>query len=390
MNASQVPEWDGGPVADSGSTGDPEQPAYVTGEPALWGEALPWAEGVGVHDLSGDGRTGRVGESEYETGSTDHGEASSGFSGEAGFSGVPAPHEHLESQTAPMGTFPVVPVAATPMVAHGEQSSVVQLSASVVSAADPDVGSAGKQRKRRRNRRLAIAAAVACTGLVVVSVGVVTQHKGGGKPYAAPAGDATGAGSVKGTSAAHSVRPGATPSGSPSPSADIPAATESGSVISASPSMSGTASSGASRKPSVPHAPSETHPMTIEPTTEPSTKPTASSTVSPASRSIYATAVLDPGQSVTWGKGTLAMTSGGNLIVTDERGVTRWATHTSGSNLQTVFQDDGCLAIYDPEGNVMWSSYTNGNPGAVLVMTASGNIQIQLGGTSLWQTGTGH
>ncbi|MFE4756086.1 hypothetical protein ACFRFU_45130 [Streptomyces sp. NPDC056704] len=130
--------------------------------------------------------------------------------------------------------------------------------------------------------------------------------------------------------------------------------------------------------------------MTTEPTTEPTGKPTASSTASQASHTIYATAVLHPGQSVTWGKGTLAMTSGGNLIVTDERGVTRWATHTSGSNLQTVFQDDGCLAIYDPDGNVMWSSYTNGNPGAVLVMTASGNVQIQIGGTSLWQTGTGH
>ncbi|MFH9089703.1 hypothetical protein [Streptomyces sp. NPDC017673] len=105
---------------------------------------------------------------------------------------------------------------------------------------------------------------------------------------------------------------------------------------------------------------------------------------------VQATAVLNPGQSVAGGKATLAMTGGGDLVVTDERGVTRWASHTSGSDLQTVFQDDGCMAIYDPQGTVHWSSYTNGHPGAVLVITPDGNVQIKLGDSVLWQTGTGH
>jgi hypothetical protein len=83
------------------------------------------------------------------------------------------------------------------------------------------------------------------------------------------------------------------------------------------------------------------------------------------------------------------MTSDGNLTVIDDSGVTRWATHTSGTDLQAVFQNDGCLAVYDPNGNVQWSSYTNGNPGAVLVMTANGNVEIRLGITVLWQTDTG-
>ncbi|WP_318219085.1 hypothetical protein [Streptomyces sp. SCL15-6] len=118
-------------------------------------------------------------------------------------------------------------------------------------------------------------------------------------------------------------------------------------------------------------------------------KPVPGSGTSQKPHIIESTAVLDPGQSVTWGKGTLAMTSDGNLTVIDDSGVTRWATHTSGTDLQAVFQNDGCLAVYDPNGNVQWSSYTNGNPGAVLVMTANGNVEIRLGTTLLWQTGTG-
>ncbi|MFJ3762784.1 hypothetical protein [Streptomyces sp. NPDC090080] len=77
-------------------------------------------------------------------------------------------------------------------------------------------------------------------------------------------------------------------------------------------------------------------------------------------------------------------------MVTDERGATRWASHTSGSGLQTVFQNDGLMAIYDSQGNVQWSSNTNGHPGAVLEITADGNVRIKLSGTVLWQTGTGH
>lgn len=106
MNASQVPERDGGPVADSGSTGDPEQSAYVTGEPALWGEALPWAERVGVHDLSDDGRTGLAGDSEYQTGSPDHGEVPSGFSGRPDSAGYPRLMSTSRARPRPWGRSP--------------------------------------------------------------------------------------------------------------------------------------------------------------------------------------------------------------------------------------------------------------------------------------------
>lgn len=105
---------------------------------------------------------------------------------------------------------------------------------------------------------------------------------------------------------------------------------------------------------------------------------------------IQATRVIRPGQSVPYGRATLAMTPSGDLVVTDERNVTRWSAHTAGSDLQTVFQDDGLLAVYDPHGDVHWSSHTNGHPGAVLVITYDGNVQIRLEDTVLWQTGTGH
>ncbi|MFB7780989.1 hypothetical protein [Streptomyces bauhiniae] len=105
---------------------------------------------------------------------------------------------------------------------------------------------------------------------------------------------------------------------------------------------------------------------------------------------IQAPAVINPGQSMTWGNGTLAMTTGGNLVVKDEKGTTRWATHTSGVDCQTALQGDGNFVLYDKEGNALWWSGTMGHPGAVLVLTPDGNVEIQADGTTLWQTGTGH
>ncbi|MFF0050797.1 hypothetical protein [Streptomyces sp. NPDC005498] len=105
---------------------------------------------------------------------------------------------------------------------------------------------------------------------------------------------------------------------------------------------------------------------------------------------IRATAVLGPGRSVRGGKATLTMTSGGDLVVTDERGATRWSSHTVGTGFQAVFQDDGNLAVYNPGGDVQWSSRTDGHPGAALMLMPDGNVRIQQGGSVLWQTGTGH
>ncbi|MEU3519875.1 hypothetical protein ABZ770_32170 [Streptomyces sp. NPDC006654] len=119
-------------------------------------------------------------------------------------------------------------------------------------------------------------------------------------------------------------------------------------------------------------------------------KPTVTPSAVAAPYVIHATAVLTRDQSISWGKGTLSMTSGGDLELTDEKGGVRWATHTSGSDLRTYFQDDGLLAVYDARYDVKWSSHTDGNPGADLIMTADGNLQIQLNGAVLWQTGTGH
>lgn len=231
---------------------------------------------------------------------------------------------------------------------------------------------------------MALGAGLVGTGTVAFAMIVATQHSGDGRPAAASVVRAETGEPASDSPGGHAPKASSSPGRSPSSAPDSPTPAGGGTSLSASPfpgATSAPATSVDDAHSSRPHtAPPAATPR--EPTTTPA--PTR------APKVIRATAVLNPGQSVPWGKATLAMTPGGDLVVTDEHGVTRWASHTSGSDLQTVFQDDGCMAIYDPGGNVHWSSYTNGHPGAVLVITGNGNVEIKLGDSVLWQTGTGH
>jgi hypothetical protein len=51
-------------------------------------------------------------------------------------------------------------------------------------------------------------------------------------------------------------------------------------------------------------------------------------------------------------------------------------------------QNDGHLVLYDAGNGTAWSSGTAGNPGAVLILRADGNMVISLNGRTLFQTRT--
>ncbi|MFG2884046.1 hypothetical protein ACGFYV_17410 [Streptomyces sp. NPDC048297] len=346
MNVSQVPQpGDSAPRPGTGDgPNDPKGPkahARADGDSVLWGEELPWVDDV---------------------------------SGSVGASST-APHAPLDRPAADPGTSARQQHPAT-AAEGGDQPSA-------------NVSAAAESRRRGLRRPAAIAATVTGIGAIAVAVALATQHGAGNRADATPAGRAEV--HANATGAAPGALGAAAPDTSPSPhhgasSASAgPAPDGSESALSASPSpgtTSAPAATGHDARSTAPHTPRPTHPMPQ--------KPSATATTAESPYVIQATAVLTPGQSVTWGKARLAMTSDGNLVVTDERGVTRWASHTSGSGLQTVFQDDGCMAIYDAQGTVQWSSYTNGHPGAVLEIMPDGNVRIRLGDTVLWQTGTGH
>lgn len=339
MNVSQVPQP--GDSALNRGTGDgPKAHARTDGEAVLWSEDLPWVDDV----------SGAVGASPA------------------------APYGPLDQPVDVSGTSSQRPRPTTE-AGRGDQASAH--------------ASPATQSRRRRRRPIAVGATVTGIGAIAVAVALATQHSGGSRAEATPAGRAEVHADVSGAaSGAHGVpAPGTPPSqGHDSSSASASTAPDGGeSALSTSPSpgtTSAPATTGRDARSVEPHTPQSTHPMPQE--------PSATATTAAAPYVIQATAVLNPGQSVAWGKARLAMTSDGNLVVTDERGVTRWASHTSGADLQTVFQDDGLLAIYDSQGTVHWSSNTNGHPGAVLEITPDGNVRIRLGDTVLWQTGTGH
>ncbi|MGW7648279.1 hypothetical protein [Streptomyces bobili] len=110
-----------------------------------------------------------------------------------------------------------------------------------------------------------------------------------------------------------------------------------------------------------------------------------------STRVVRATTVLVPGNSVASDRMRLTMRADGNLVISDEDGVTRWSSHTSGRGARAVFQADGHLVVYTVDGQTAWSSGTAGNDGAELVLQADGNVTIlSASGTVLWSAGTQH
>lgn len=63
----------------------------------------------------------------------------------------------------------------------------------------------------------------------------------------------------------------------------------------------------------------------------------------------------------------LTMQPGGNLVYTED-GVTRWSTKTSVPGSLAVMQTDGNFVVYTSAGKAVWSSHTDHNPGAWILL----------------------
>ncbi|MYS20672.1 MULTISPECIES: hypothetical protein [unclassified Streptomyces] len=108
-------------------------------------------------------------------------------------------------------------------------------------------------------------------------------------------------------------------------------------------------------------------------------------------KTIDATYVLNPGESVASNRMRITMRKSGSLVISDEDGVIRWSSHTPGQGNHAVFQDDGHFVVYGPDGQTLWSSGTAGNPGSQLVIQKDGDVTIQsAAGATLWSAGTAH
>jgi hypothetical protein len=236
----------------------------------------------------------------------------------------------------------------------------------------------GDQPKKRHRVRFVLGAVVASTGIIAVMAMLTGHSDSDRRPEVLPSLDIAAGRESEQTSAtdaaASSLAAQSTPAGGRSTADSDPTSTPTGSPT-ANAIADRNSHTAAPRRTAGTPTPSDT---------------TARSSAPQQPYVIKATAVLNPGESRHSGKASLTMRSDGNLAVIDERGRTRWTSHTSGSGLRTVFQDDGNLAVYDTLGNVRWSSRTDGHPGALLVLMPDGNVRIELGNSILWQTDTGH
>ncbi|MEV4813065.1 hypothetical protein [Micromonospora avicenniae] len=105
-------------------------------------------------------------------------------------------------------------------------------------------------------------------------------------------------------------------------------------------------------------------------------------------RVVNGTSVLRPGGSWRTNRLTLALTTDGNVVLSDQ-GRRVWSAQTSGKGAdQLVFQEDGNLVLYTRGMATIWSTRTDGHNGAILVLQNDGNVTISQNGRTLWQTGT--
>jgi len=69
-----------------------------------------------------------------------------------------------------------------------------------------------------------------------------------------------------------------------------------------------------------------------------------------------------------------------------------WNTGALGTNVdRLVMQADGNLVLYNTSNQALWSSQTNGNPGAWLALQTDGNMVVySSSNVALWSTSTVH
>ena len=106
--------------------------------------------------------------------------------------------------------------------------------------------------------------------------------------------------------------------------------------------------------------------------------------------------VLLPGQELTGGQGLTSpnglyqfdMQTDGNLVL--YKGATAlWSSQTDGHpGAYVVMQTDGNLVVYSAAGQALWDSQTHGYSGAYLILQDDGDAVIYGSGEQLWATAT--
>lgn len=101
-------------------------------------------------------------------------------------------------------------------------------------------------------------------------------------------------------------------------------------------------------------------------------------------------ASLGPGQSVSTGPGghRLTLTAAGNLVHRAPDGRVLWQSGTSGPNPRLHAGEDGNVVLRaGTSRRAIWSTRTQGNPGARLVLKPQGGMAVySASGRQLWQT----
>ena len=103
---------------------------------------------------------------------------------------------------------------------------------------------------------------------------------------------------------------------------------------------------------------------------------------------------LSSGQSVTsWSNGfTLTLQTGGNLVLKNANGSTRWSSGTSVPGSRLEAQSDGNVVIYGPSGAPVWHTWLY-SPGDYALIQNDGNVVVyDKAGRALWDAlgFTGH
>ncbi|MCZ4515756.1 hypothetical protein O3Q52_48155, partial [Streptomyces sp. ActVer] len=125
-------------------------------------------------------------------------------------------------------------------------------------------------------------------------------------------------------------------------------------------------------------------PAAKKPKTTP--KPKADPKPNWGTKTVYATSVLQAGQSWSTNRIRLVMQSDGNLVVYNEKNKPIWASMTFGPNHRAIFQEDGNLVVHNGDDRPIWASRSHGYANAQLVLRADAKVVILHNGGVIWST----
>ncbi|MDT0306601.1 Dyp-type peroxidase [Streptomyces sp. DSM 44917] len=112
----------------------------------------------------------------------------------------------------------------------------------------------------------------------------------------------------------------------------------------------------------------------------------------PRERVLSAPATIGLGAVISSGKARLRFQDRtGQLTVHDENELLRWSTEPSDLAVRAELRENGELILRDERNATLWTSGTDGHPGATLVVALDGDVLIRSAeGETLWHTGTAH